>query len=141
MTNSRTLCLFLFALVLASATPRLAAQIDPCYCILHATWNVVTERWEADECAGNCFAQEGVCVDDSETIGGTLFIWCDCDGTAADPRCFCTGKARNPGYDPLQSVPLIICVTITPCSLPFQTCNPNHLLTPPGVGWPICQCQ
>ncbi|MGK0434171.1 MAG: hypothetical protein ACJA0V_003324 [Planctomycetota bacterium] len=141
MKNSRALCFFLFTIVFASATSRLVAQIDPCYCILHATWDVIAQRWEADECAGNCLALEGACVNEDEIIDGTEFIWCDCDNTTADPRCFCKGKVRNPGYAPGQAAPLIICETISPCSLVFQTCNPNHLLTPPGIGWPICQCQ
>jgi len=141
MNYSSRLCLTSFAIVLALAATRLAAQIDPCYCILKASWNVATERWEADECAGGCPGLEGNCVDESEIAGGTDFIWCSCDLTTADPRCYCKGKVRNPTYDPAQAAPLIICENIAPCSFPGQTCNPNHLLDGPGVGWPICQCQ
>lgn len=141
MTFSKTLCLTSFAIVLALATPRLAAQVDPCYCILHASWNELTERWEADMCAGTCVGLEGSCVDASETINGTEFIWCDCNETTSDAVCYCKGKARNPNYDPNQDPPVIICENITPCSFPGHTCNPYHLLSGPGTGWPICLCN
>lgn len=142
MTTSRELGFIPFILLLACfATQRLAAQWDPCYCILRTSWNVLTERWEADDCAGSCLPREGKCVGARETIDGTEYIWCDCDLTANDPSCNCKGKARNPNYDPNQAAPLVSCETITPCSLVFHTCNPKHLLTPPGVGWPICVCQ
>lgn len=141
VTLFKTPCLTSFVIVLALATPPLTAQLDPCYCILRASWNEVTERWEADECAGTCVQQEGFCVDASETVDGTEFIWCDCDVSTIDPLCYCKGKARNPDYDPTQAAPLIICENIVPCSYPGHTCSPYHLLGGPGTGWPICQCQ
>ena len=141
MMFSRALSLFLLATVIASAVPRLTAQMDPCYCILTATWDVAEDRWEADACAGNCLPVEGRCVDDSEWIEGTLFVWCKCSDTTADPSCNCKGRVRNPNYDPLQAVPLVICTTIRPCSLFGQSCSHYHLLNPPGTAWPICVCQ
>jgi len=141
MTYSRTLCLTSFAIVLALAAPRLAAQIDPCYCILHASWDEIAERWEADPCAGSCPGLEGNCVDQKEARNGTKFIWCECDEASSDPNCYCKAEIRNPDYDPTQNAPLIICSNISACSWPGQTCNPNHMLSGTGAGWPVCDCQ
>lgn len=141
MINPKLLFLASFLVFLALGAPRLAAQIDPCYCILHASWNELTERWEADPCAGGCPQLEGNCVDAKETRNGTKFIWCECDNSSSDPNCYCKAEVRNPDYDPNQSVPLIICTNISPCSWPGQTCNAYHLLGGPGTGWPVCNCQ
>lgn len=120
--------------------PLLHAQIEPCYCIQKVHWNSDTERWEIVECTGSCALLEGACVPDSESIGGTLYVWCKCTNVA-DPFCYCAGKARNPNYDPNQLAPLIMCRQIAACAVSGATCNALHLSIPVSGSWPICLCN
>lgn len=118
------------------------AQVDPCYCIQTVSWDQVSGRWVTDECAGGCALLEGACETKEETIGGTLFRWCQCTN-APFPNCYCFGKVRNPGYDPRMLAPLILCTTLSTCPGLSSACKPDHLLDTWGWGSaiPICLCD
>ena len=134
--NPRVFAL-VWALALAMGIAR--AQVDPCYCIQTVSWDFVTQRWEADTCDGPCAPGEGACTGNSEVVGGTLYVWCECTSGVV-PLCNCLGKIRNPGYDGTMLAPLIVCTTNIPC-IPTQGCSPNHLLATWGWGNRLAICR
>lgn len=131
----------LLSLVMLLIAGRALSQVDPCYCMLSVSWDAAQQRWETDECEGNCFGSEGACKGVATWFNGDAYFECKCSKSPAN--CICSGMVRNPQYDPNQQAPLILCRTETPCALYGRICNPSHLLNywGWGVSVPICICN